>query len=400
MAYGYIYKISFPNGKCYIGLTTRTIKERWDEHNYNAKAGDTKCLYKSLRKYNMVDTFQMIVIDTAETEKELCEKEIAHIEIHNSHYKRGYGYNMTDGGEGVIGYRHTEETKRIMSEKSTVYYSDTSIRIAKSIEVKKYFENQENRLRLIKQLKSYYINHPEAKKKMSIRMTEYFSNLENRLNQSIRRKEFYKNNPEARQLVSIQMKEFMNRPDVKEANSKRRKEFYKNNPEAAKEHSERMKEIHKNNPEISKEHSEFMKEFMNRPDVKEANSKRRKEFYKNNPEAAKEHSEFMKEFMNRPDVKEANSKRMKEFMNRPDVKEAHSKRMKERGQTFEGKIRGPPKPFDVFEKNGTYIKSFNYQFEAREYLQTNYEIKIHIKIGEVLRGTRKSSAGFTFKYKE
>ena len=347
MAYGYIYKISFPNGKCYIGLTTRTIKERWDEHNYNAKAGDTKCLYKSLRKYNMVDTFQMIVIDTAETEKELCEKEIAHIEIHNSHYKRGYGYNMTDGGEGVIGYRHTEETKRIMSEKSTVYYSDTSIRIAKSIEVKKYFENQENRLRLIKQLKSYYINHPEAKKKMSIRMTEYFSNLENRLNQSIRRKEFYKNNPEARQLVSIQMKEFMNRPDVKEANSKRRKEFYKNNPEAAKEHSE-----------------------------------------------------FMKEFMNRPDVKEANSKRMKEFMNRPDVKEAHSKRMKERGQTFEGKIRGPPKPFDVFEKNGTYIKSFNYQFEAREYLQKTYEIKTKIKIGEVLKGTQNSSHGFIFKYKE
>ena len=97
MVYGYIYKIPFPNGKCYIGLTSRTIEERWKEHNKDAKAGDTACLYNSLRKYNMVDTFQMIVIDTAETKQELCEKEIAHIEINNSHCARGNGYNMTDG---------------------------------------------------------------------------------------------------------------------------------------------------------------------------------------------------------------------------------------------------------------------------------------------------------------
>lgn len=67
MIYGYIYKIPFPNKKCYIGLTSRTIKQRWNEHNRDAKAGDTRYLYKALRKYNMVDTFEMIVIDTAET---------------------------------------------------------------------------------------------------------------------------------------------------------------------------------------------------------------------------------------------------------------------------------------------------------------------------------------------
>ena len=116
MVCGYIYKISFPNGKCYIGLTNRTIKQRWKEHYYHAKAGDTRRLYNALRKYNMVDTFQMIVIDTAETEEELCEKEIAHIEIHNSHYNRGNGYNMTDGGEGISGYEYTEEDRRKNSE--------------------------------------------------------------------------------------------------------------------------------------------------------------------------------------------------------------------------------------------------------------------------------------------
>ena len=112
MIRGLIYKIPFPNGKCYIGLTNRTIEARWKEHNRAAKAGDTKLLYNALRKHNMVDTFQMIVIDTAETLQELCEKEIAYIEIHNSHYIRGNGYNMTDGGEGVSGYEYTEEARQ------------------------------------------------------------------------------------------------------------------------------------------------------------------------------------------------------------------------------------------------------------------------------------------------
>ena len=70
MVCGYIYKISFPNGKCYIGLTNN-LNRRWYEHNRDAKVGNTRYIYKALRKYNMIDTFQMIVIDTAETEKEL-----------------------------------------------------------------------------------------------------------------------------------------------------------------------------------------------------------------------------------------------------------------------------------------------------------------------------------------
>jgi hypothetical protein len=58
------------------------------------------------------------------------------------------------------------------------------------------------------------------------------------------------------------------------------------------------------------------------------------------------------------------------------------------------------KPFDVFKKDGTYIKSFDYQFEAREYLQKTYDIKTRIDTSAVLKGRLKSSAGFTFKYKE
>ena len=79
MNYGYIYKKQIPNGKHYIGLTTTSLEQRQTQHKNCAKSGDTKCLYNALRKYEMVDTFQLIEIDTADTLEELCEKEILYI---------------------------------------------------------------------------------------------------------------------------------------------------------------------------------------------------------------------------------------------------------------------------------------------------------------------------------
>lgn len=76
MTCGSIYKIQFPNGKHYIGLTTTSLEQRTKEHKKSAKNSDSKCLYKALRKYEMVDTLELIEIDTADTLDELREKEI------------------------------------------------------------------------------------------------------------------------------------------------------------------------------------------------------------------------------------------------------------------------------------------------------------------------------------
>jgi hypothetical protein len=61
--------------------------------------------------------------------------------------------------------------------------------------------------------------------------------------------------------------------------------------------------------------------------------------------------------------------------------------------------KGKNKIFDVFTDDGTFIKTFTYQYEAREYLQKEHHIASTIKIGSVLNGDRKSSAGFVFRYK-
>jgi predicted GIY-YIG superfamily endonuclease len=116
MTYGYIYKIQFPNGKHYIGQTICSLEKRKREHKSAAKSGLTNVLYNALRKYEMVDTFELIEIDKADTSEELSKKEILYIQEYNSYYMDGNGYNMTFGGEGANGYVYTENDKLRFSE--------------------------------------------------------------------------------------------------------------------------------------------------------------------------------------------------------------------------------------------------------------------------------------------
>jgi len=320
MTCGSIYKIQFPNGKHYIGLTTTSIERRRNEHKICAKGGDTRCLYNALRKYDTVDTFELIEIDTADTEEELCEKEIAYIIEYNSYYMNGNGYNMTNGGEGTNGYVFTEEDKQKMGKSQ-----------------KKRFENPEEIQKNSERGKKYYEDHPEAREHMSKRVIKYFEE-----------------NPEARQQISETSKKQWESLEAREQMSKIKKKYYEENPEAIQQNSERKKKYYEENPEAGKEHSEKMKKrFEENPNLGKEHGERIKKYYDENPEAKR--------------------------------------------KLINGK--GKNKPFDVFKTDGTFIKTFTYQFEAKEYLQTEYNIKSTIKISEVLAGNRKNSAGFVFKYK-
>ena len=313
MNFGYIYKIVFPNGKHYIGLTTTSLGERQTQHKQTAKKCDIRCLYNALRKYDMVDTLELIEIDTADTLEELCEKEIGYILKYNSYYMNKNGYNMTYGGEGTTGYVYTEDVKQKMSE------------IAK-----KRFENPEAILKNSEAMKKYYQEHPEARQK-------------NR---------------------ETQIKYNQEHPEKGEAHSEKIKAHYDNHPEAREQMSKIKKQYHNDHPEAGKAHSEKIKA------------------YYNNPEAKQKHSEAQKKRFDNPEAREKMSELKKAHYNNPERLDAI----------------GENKQFDVF-KDGTFIKTFTYQFQAKEYLQKEYEIKSEIKIKNVLTGSKKSSAGFVFKYK-
>ena len=348
MPFGYIYKIEFPNGKHYIGLTTISLEHRRSQHKNLAKSGNIKYLYNALRKYEMIDTFELIEIDTAETIEELCEKEIGYIIEYNSHYINGNGYNMTHGGEGTTGYVYTENDKKKMSE------------IAKT-----RFKNPEAILKNSEAIKKYYQEHPEA---LQInRETQIKYNQEH---------------PEKGEAHSEIMKAKYENPEAKQKNRETQIKYNQEHPEKGEAHSEKIKAHYDNHPEAREQMSKIKKQYHNdHPEAGKAHSEKIKAYY-NNPEAKQKHSEAQKKRFDNPEARQKMSELKKAHYNNPERLDAI----------------GENKQFDVF-KDGTFIKTFTYQFQAKEYLQKEYEIKSEIKIKNVLTGSQKSSAGFVFKYK-
>ncbi len=119
---GYIYVFRNKiNEKIYIGKTIELYTLRFNEHKYNAFTKLTKTyFYNALRKYGW-DNFDRFVIyqtnynnSKKEIDKIICEKEKFYINLFRSDCS-DYGYNLTSGGDGICGYKFSEETKTKMS---------------------------------------------------------------------------------------------------------------------------------------------------------------------------------------------------------------------------------------------------------------------------------------------
>lgn len=91
-----IYKIKNKvNNKEYVGLTTKSIQERFQGHKYTAERDEGYYLHNAMRKYG-IENFSIEHIDIAKDLKELKEKEIFYIRKFNTFNN---GYNLTKGGD-------------------------------------------------------------------------------------------------------------------------------------------------------------------------------------------------------------------------------------------------------------------------------------------------------------
>lgn len=107
--------ICVASGKQSIGITSRSIRQRWNEHLYNArKRPKANALFRAITKYGS-HNFSMQAICCAKSWNNICQAETQLIAQYGTLAPNGY--NLTLGGEGRFGYRPSRESVELSAAK-------------------------------------------------------------------------------------------------------------------------------------------------------------------------------------------------------------------------------------------------------------------------------------------
>lgn len=163
------------NEKVYIGITN-DIKNRWANKGLRYKARRSDGSYQQPAFASALDRYpdwdndwtHEVLFDNL-TRSEACDKEIELIAFHHSNVSRWHnearGYNMTDGGGGTSGFKHTDEELEKMRIVSTgrIPSAETRQKISIANTGKVFSEEHRRNMSIAKQNPS-----DEARKNMSI----------------------------------------------------------------------------------------------------------------------------------------------------------------------------------------------------------------------------------------
>lgn len=113
LVYAHINKI---NGKIYVGITSQSPQLRWGLNGNGYKTSPK--FWKAIKKYGW-DNFEHEIVAEHLIEDEAKNFEKALIKYGNLQNDQ-YGYNMTIGGDGVVGMKVSDETKEKLRQ---AYYN-------------------------------------------------------------------------------------------------------------------------------------------------------------------------------------------------------------------------------------------------------------------------------------
>lgn len=106
---GHIYCIyCLPTGKSYFGQTVKSIEKRYKQHLRAAQRGENTKLCKAIRKYGSKNFTIEGVISVETSSLQALKAKLDFLERHfiQKYDTRRNGYNMTDGGDGLVGDGH------------------------------------------------------------------------------------------------------------------------------------------------------------------------------------------------------------------------------------------------------------------------------------------------------
>ena len=99
-----IYEHISPSGNIYIGITSQDIKNRW---KYGTGYKENQIFYKAIKKYGWDNIIHRIIAtNLGEMTAKNMEKDL--IAFNKA---KGISYNITDGGDGALGRKLSQETK-------------------------------------------------------------------------------------------------------------------------------------------------------------------------------------------------------------------------------------------------------------------------------------------------
>ena len=121
-----IYRLISPDGKCYIGQTTKG-KRRFFSKGYTHNSG----LTNAIKEYGLKN-FKKEILEECLTADEANEREKYYIKLYQSTDK-SKGYNISTGGAGGFnGLHHSEKTIAQIKQNNTYCgYADTAGQIKK-----------------------------------------------------------------------------------------------------------------------------------------------------------------------------------------------------------------------------------------------------------------------------
>jgi predicted GIY-YIG superfamily endonuclease len=92
---GELYRLDFANGKSYIGITTRSARERFNGHRSRCRSnkGGDAALYHAWRKHGEPKLVVLAVVE----DRDLPETEVRAIKAFSTLVPNGY--NVTEGGD-------------------------------------------------------------------------------------------------------------------------------------------------------------------------------------------------------------------------------------------------------------------------------------------------------------
>jgi group I intron endonuclease len=107
------------NGKVYVGITSKKPEKRWGKNGCEYDKKTQRAFAGAIEKYGWDGFIHDVLFDNL-TKSKAIQKEIELISLYKANVcrwgKEAMGYNMTDGGEGHSGHKHSEETRKKMSQ--------------------------------------------------------------------------------------------------------------------------------------------------------------------------------------------------------------------------------------------------------------------------------------------